>query len=234
MHRERKTRRHFATKRRWPRSWGSTRPIVDDVPFAGGPGVGFENQARFHPRKYLAGVARAIAAAGGHIYGHSAAEEFSDKPLSVKANGHTITCRDIVLATHTPLMGNTGMASATLFQTKLALYSTYVVAGRAPKGQVPDALFWDSADPYHYLRIEPQADHDLVIFGGEDHKTGQADDTNACYDAARTDSWRRLVPGIDLTHRWSGQVIETPDGLPYIGDTATASVRRRRASPATA
>ena len=73
---------------------------LDDVPFAGGPGVVFENQARFHPRKYLAGVARAIAAAGGHIYRRSAAEEFSDKPLSVKANGHTITCRDIVLATH--------------------------------------------------------------------------------------------------------------------------------------
>ena len=211
--------RHFATKRRWRGSWDSTPPIVDDVPFAGGPGVVFENQARFHPRKYLAGVARAIEAAGGHIYRRSAAEEFSDKPLSVKANGHTITCRDIVLATHTPLMGNTGMASATLFQTKLALYSTYVVAGRAPKGQVPDGLFWDSADPYHYLRIEPHADHDLVIFGGEDHKTGQAGDTNACYERLER-TLTKIVPGIELTHRWSGQVIETPDGLPYIGDTA--------------
>ena len=192
---------------------------LDNAPFAGGPGVGFENQARFHPRKYLAGVARAIAAAGGHICGHSAVEEFSDKPLSVKANGHTISCRDIVLATHNPLMGNTGMASATLFQTKLALYSTYVVAGRAPKGEVPDALFWDSANPYHYLRIEPQADHDLVIFGGEDHKTGQADDTSACYDRLER-KLTSLVPRINLTHRWSGQVIETPDGLPYIGETA--------------
>jgi glycine/D-amino acid oxidase-like deaminating enzyme/nitrite reductase/ring-hydroxylating ferredoxin subunit len=192
---------------------------VDDVPFAGGPGVVFENQARFHPRKYLAGVARAIEAAGGHVYSRSAADEFSDKPLSVKSNGHTIICRDIVLATHTPLMGNTGMASATLFQTKLALYSTYVVAGRARKGQVPDGLFWDSADPYHYLRIEPQADHDFVILGGEDHKTGQASDTNACYERLEQ-TLKRIVPAIELTHRWSGQVIETPDGLPYIGDTA--------------
>ena len=193
---------------------------LDDVPFAGVPGVVFENQARFHPRKYLAGVARAIEAAGGHIYRRSAAEEFSDKPLSVKANGHTITCRDIVLATHTPLMGNTGMASATLFQTKLALYSTYVVGGRARKGQVPDALFWDAADPYHYLRIEPRADHDFVIFGGEDHKTGQASDTTACYERLEQ-LLTKIVPGIELTHRWSGQVIETPDGLPYIGDTAS-------------
>ena len=63
--------------------------------------------------------------------------------------------------------------SATLFQTKLALYTSYVVAGRVARGTVPDALFWDTADPYHYLRLEPHRDHDLVIFGGEDHKTGQ-------------------------------------------------------------
>jgi hypothetical protein len=139
--------------------------------------------------------------------------------MSVKANGHTITCNDIVLATYTPLVGNTGMASATLFQTKLALYSTYVVGGRAKKGQVPDALFWDTADPYHYLRLEPHRDYDFVIFGGEDHKTGQADDTNACYERLER-TVTKLIPGIELTHRWSGQVIETPDGLPYIGDTA--------------
>ena len=193
--------------------------FVDQVPFVGGPGVVFEDQARFHPRRYLAGVAKAILASGGHIYRRSGAEEFSDKPRRVKANGHTITCGEIVLATHTPLMGNTSMASASLFQTKLALYSTYVVGGRAKSGQVPDALFWDTADPYHYLRIEPHRDYDFVIFGGEDHKTGRADDTNSCYERLER-AVTKLVPGIELTHRWSGQVIETPDGLPYIGDTA--------------
>jgi glycine/D-amino acid oxidase-like deaminating enzyme/nitrite reductase/ring-hydroxylating ferredoxin subunit len=193
--------------------------FVDDVPFIGGPGVVFEDQARFHPRRYLAGVAQAILAGGGHIYARSAAEEFCDEPRSVKANGHTIACREIILATHTPLVGNTGMVSATLFQTKLFLYSTYVVGGRAKKGQVPDALFWDAADPYHYLRLEPDRESDFVIFGGEDHKTGQADDTGACYERLER-TLAKMVPGIDFTHRWSGQVIETPDGLPYMGDTA--------------
>ena len=56
----------------------------------------------------------------------------------------------------------------------------------------------------------------MVIFGGEDHKTGQASDTNACYDRL-TQALVSKLPNIDLTHRWSGQVIETPDGLPYIG-----------------
>jgi glycine/D-amino acid oxidase-like deaminating enzyme/nitrite reductase/ring-hydroxylating ferredoxin subunit len=192
---------------------------VNDVPLAGGPGIVFEHQARFHPRKYLAGLARAIESRGGEVYEHSEVEEFSEKPLSVKANGCTITCDFVVLATHTPLMGNTSLASASLFQTKLALYTSYVVSGRVRKGQVPDGLFWDTADPYHYLRLEPHRDYDMVIFGGEDHKTGQAADTTKCYDRLAA-ALTALIPGIDITHRWSGQVIETPDGLPYIGETA--------------
>jgi glycine/D-amino acid oxidase-like deaminating enzyme/nitrite reductase/ring-hydroxylating ferredoxin subunit len=192
--------------------------FVADTPLMGSPGIRFDDQARFHPRKYLAGVARAITARGGHIYEHSSAEEFSDSPLGVKVNGQTLTCDEIVLATHTPLTGVTNIASATLFQTKLALYTSYVVAGRMRHGEVPDALFWDTADPYHYLRLEPRGDHDLVIFGGEDHKTGQADDTSACYDRLEQ-TLKTLLPAVDVTHRWSGQVIETHDGLPYIGET---------------
>jgi glycine/D-amino acid oxidase-like deaminating enzyme/nitrite reductase/ring-hydroxylating ferredoxin subunit len=193
--------------------------FVSDVPFVGGPGVQFEDQARFHPRQYVAGLARAVSASGGQIYEHSAADAFCDDPRSVTSNGSTISCDAIVLATHTPLMGNTNIASATLFQTKLALYTSYVVAGRIPSGIMPDALFWDTADPYHYLRLERHRGFDVVIFGGEDHKTGQASDTNACFERLERAA-TALVPGFEVTHRWSGQVIATPDGLPYIGETA--------------
>jgi glycine/D-amino acid oxidase-like deaminating enzyme/nitrite reductase/ring-hydroxylating ferredoxin subunit len=190
--------------------------FLDDVPFVGGPGIRFEHQARFHPRKYLAGLAKAIRANGGEIYEHSAADEFAADPVRVRANGHWLRGHDIVIATHNPLVGLARMASATVFQTKLALYTSYVVAGRAPAGSVPDALFWDTANPYHYLRVEPHRNYDLVIFGGEDHKTGQVSDTNGCFERLE----RTLVgtlPSISFTHRWSGQVIETPDGLPFIG-----------------
>ena len=106
-----------------------------------------------------------------------------------------------------------------MFQTKLSLYTSYVVGGRVKKGRIPDALFWDTADPYHYLRLEPQRDHDVVIFGGEDHKTGQATDTRRASSGSNS-TLASIVGDVAITHRWSGQVIETPDGLPYIGETA--------------
>jgi glycine/D-amino acid oxidase-like deaminating enzyme/nitrite reductase/ring-hydroxylating ferredoxin subunit len=193
--------------------------FVDQAPLVGTPSVRVDGQARVHPRRYLAGLAKAIVAAGGRIHEHTEAGEFSDRPRSVTANGHRITCGDIVIATHNPLVGIGGTAGATLFQTKLALYSSYVVAGRVAKGVVPDVLLWDTADPYRYFRVEPYRDHDVVIFGGEDHKTGQASDTAERY-ARLKEALAALAPGVELTHRWSGQVIETPDGLPYIGATA--------------
>ena len=154
---------------------------LESVPLVDRPGVRFADQARIHPRRYLAGVAKAFVALGGRIHEHSEADEFCDDPRGVKANGHTVTCEDVVIATHNPLVGFGGIAGATLFQTKLALYTSYVIAGRVARGVVPDALWWDTADPYQFLRVEPHRDHDVVIFGGEDHKTGQQEDTEACY-----------------------------------------------------
>jgi glycine/D-amino acid oxidase-like deaminating enzyme/nitrite reductase/ring-hydroxylating ferredoxin subunit len=190
--------------------------FMTTVPFAGGPGIGFHDQARLHPRRYLAGVARAFTDAGGQIFEHSEAEEFRESPLGVKANGQWVSCGDIVIATHNPLTGIASTASASIFQTKLALYTSYVVAGRIPRGTVPDALFWDTGDPYRYVRLEAHRDHDLLIVGGEDHKTGQSEAPRGALEAVERIA-RERVPDIELTHRWSGQVIQTPDGLPYIG-----------------
>lgn len=193
--------------------------FVTDVPLVHTPAVRFEDQARFHPHKYMAGLARAIVRKGGRIYEDSEATEFSDEPRFVGSHGHRISCGHVVIATHNPLVGGEGLIGATLFQTKLALYSTYVVAGRVPKGSVPDALLWDTADPYHYYRLEPGRDFDLVVYGGEDHKTGQANDTVERYERLER-ALKALVPDIVMTHHWSGQVVETHDGLPYVGKQA--------------
>jgi glycine/D-amino acid oxidase-like deaminating enzyme/nitrite reductase/ring-hydroxylating ferredoxin subunit len=190
--------------------------FVENVPAVETVGVRFDGQARIHPRRYLAGLIRAIVNKGGRIFEQSDATDFSDGPRAVSANGCQVSCDDIVIATHTPLVGIQGLMGATLFQSKLALYTTYVVAGRVEKGSMPDALLWDTSDPYHYYRLEPQREFDLLIYGGEDHKTGQEPATAKRF--ARLEAGlKALAPQVEITHRWSGQVIETHDGLPYIG-----------------
>jgi glycine/D-amino acid oxidase-like deaminating enzyme/nitrite reductase/ring-hydroxylating ferredoxin subunit len=201
------------------RELGFDAEYLETVPLVGQPGVRFSDQAHIHPRKYLAGVAKAIGALGGQIFEHSEASEFCDDPRAVKVNGYDVTCDDVVIATHNPLVGLGGVTGATLFQTKLALYTSYVIAGRVARDVVPDGLWWDTSDPYLYLRVEPHRDYDLIIFGGEDHKTGQQEDTAACHRRLE-ERLHTIVADVDVTHRWSGQVIETPDGLPYIGLSA--------------
>jgi glycine/D-amino acid oxidase-like deaminating enzyme/nitrite reductase/ring-hydroxylating ferredoxin subunit len=189
------------------------------VPLMGRAGVRVDGQARLHPRRYLAGVARSLTDAGGRIFEDSAVTEFMEQPRRVRCNDYLVDCDDVVIATHNPRVGMNSVAGATLFQTKLALYTSYVIGARVGKGVVPDALWWDTADPYRYLRVQPHDDHDLVIFGGQDHKTGQQSDTRACHARLERDL-EKIVPGANVEYRWSGQVIETPDGLPYIGSSA--------------
>ncbi len=191
--------------------------FLEAAPFVGTPAVRYDGQAKFHPRKYLSALAKLVDGGGSHVFDHTESEEVADG--SVKAAGHTITCERVVVATHTPLMGKTNLASAMLLQTKLFLYTSYVIGGRLPKGVVPEASFWDTADPYHYLRVDPHREYDYAIYGGEDHKTGQHVDAQESYRALEAHA-RRLLPQLDVTHHWSGQVIETNDGLPFIGETS--------------
>lgn len=189
------------------------------VPFFNCAGVRFAEQALFHPRKYVAGLLRSVTGDGSHVFEHTSVDEVVDDPLSIHSGQHTVACDYIVIATHTPLIGKTNLVSATLLQTKLALYTSYALGGRLPSGEVPPGLYWDTTDPYHYLRVEPRHGYDYAIFGGEDHKTGQADDTRKCYTALEKTAGT-VLPSFEITDRWSGQVIETNDGLPYIGETS--------------
>jgi Rieske Fe-S protein len=115
-------------------------------------------------------------------------------------------------------MGESGLVSSVLFQTKLALYTSYAMGARIPRGSIPIASFWDTNDPYLYLRIDSGAEADYAILGGEDHKTGQVVDTAQCFRRLQ-DSLGKIAPDAQVDHHWSGQVIETNDGLPFIGES---------------
>ena len=125
------------------------------------PGIEIAGQARFNPTQYLAALLARIHGGGSHVFEETNVDEVnggrtSDNALSLIAGFHTITCDYVIIATHNPIVGHAGLLSASLLQTKLALYTSYAVSGRVPSGSIPDALFWDTSDPYNYMRLERQ------------------------------------------------------------------------------
>lgn len=182
--------------------------------FESGPALVFPNQATLHPLQYLKGLAEAVERYGGRIYNQTHAESIEGgENARVKVRGgFTINAEDVVVATNTPVNDWVKM------HTKQAPYRTYVIGALIPRGSVPDVLFWDTEDPYHYVRTAALSErHDVLIVGGEDHKTGQAHDTEARFD--HLEDWARLrFPMIEFVEfRWSGQVIEPVDAMGFIG-----------------
>jgi glycine/D-amino acid oxidase-like deaminating enzyme/nitrite reductase/ring-hydroxylating ferredoxin subunit len=204
---------HLATELGFPASF------VRQITPLGVTGARFDGQGLFHPVKYVHGLLRGIPGNGSHVFEQTAVDDVNESPLTLTTGPHKVSCDYVVFGTHTPRMGKQGMVAATVMQSKLALYSTYAIGGRLPRGRIAAGLYWDTADPYHYLRVESQPDSDLAIFGGGDHKTGQIEATEACY-ASIERTLRRFAPTFELTHRWSGQVVESVDGLPFIGETS--------------
>ncbi len=193
---------------------------VERVPwdsFDTGPALRFPRQAQFHPLKYLAGLTGAIKKRGGKIFTDSHAKEFEGgRSARVETTGGgVVTAGAIVVATNTPVN------DLVAIHTKQAPYQTYVIGARIPRGSVTRGLYWDTPDPYHYVRIETVGKgakaYDVLIVGGEDHKTGQKDDAGRRFGAL--ERWTRhrfpMVEGIE--YRWSGEVMEPVDGLAFIG-----------------
>jgi glycine/D-amino acid oxidase-like deaminating enzyme/nitrite reductase/ring-hydroxylating ferredoxin subunit len=192
---------------------------LGSAPYLNLPAVRFANQAKFHPRKYLRSLVAKIPGSGSHVFEKSAASEFDPKKRRVKVSRNWISFDRVVMATNNPLVGLASIVGATLLQTKLSLYTSYALGARVPIGTIPEALFWDTREPYDYLRIDRHRGFDYLIYGGEDHKTGQKKKTEKAFVRL----WQRLkkiIPVADVDHRWSGQVICSPDGLPYIGENA--------------
>ena len=182
---------------------------VDRAPFASfdtGPCLRFPNIARFHPLKYLAGLARAIETMGGRIFtGTHASRVEGGTPALVEAGDHNVTADSVIVATNVPINDRVAI------HTKQAPYMTYVIGARLA-GSVPDVLAWDTGDPYYYVRLHG----DVLIVGGEDHKSGQAHDTAQRH--ARLEAWaRQRFPIGEVEFAWAGQIMETVDYLAFSG-----------------
>jgi len=190
--------------------------LVENTPnFNLGPSIKFPDQAQFHPAKYLNGLTQVIENLGGRIFSHTVAREIvGGENAHVKTeNGCTVHAGHIVVATNVPVN------NIVTTHTRLIAYRSYCIAVEIPFGSVPDALLWDTADPYHYVRVFRDAENrkDFLIVGGADHRTGQERHPEYHYDQLKT--WTREVLKTDplVASQWSGQIIEPVDGLALIG-----------------
>jgi glycine/D-amino acid oxidase-like deaminating enzyme/nitrite reductase/ring-hydroxylating ferredoxin subunit len=175
----------------------------------------FPRQARFHPGKYLAGLAAQIVREGGRLYSDTAYIEHETNGGAVTVQtegGHCIRAQTAIFATNSPVNDRVAI------HTKQTPNRTYVVAGPVPKGSVVDALYWDTLEAYHYVRLQPLDDRsDMLIVGGEDHRSGEAHDMDDRL-AALGDWTRQHFPSFGgVEHRWSGQVLEPIDFMPFSG-----------------
>lgn len=181
--------------------------------FDTGPALRFPRQAQFHPLEYLAGLTRAILRDGGRMFGETHATKIEGgTPARIEtSHGPVVTSDVVVVATNTPVNDRVAI------HTKQAPYVTYVIGIRVPRGSITRALYWDTGDPYHYVRLQTENEHDVLIVGGEDHKTGQANDGNERFQ--RLEQWtrERFPQAGEVEFHWSGQVMEPVDGLAFIG-----------------
>jgi glycine/D-amino acid oxidase-like deaminating enzyme/nitrite reductase/ring-hydroxylating ferredoxin subunit len=188
-------------------SWSEHPPIPGPVQGA----IHFPDQAELQPISYLAGLVELLRREGVEVYEHTRVESIDEgSPARVRAGSATITARDVVLATTAPV----GMHA--VLYTKIAAYRTYAIAAEIDPVAAPRALLWDDGDPYHYVRSHHSGGRTFLIVGGEDHKTGQGGEDDARWRAL--EEWTRARWPIGaVVDRWSGQVLEPADGLPYIG-----------------
>jgi glycine/D-amino acid oxidase-like deaminating enzyme/nitrite reductase/ring-hydroxylating ferredoxin subunit len=186
-----------------------------EVPGQEYPAIRFPRQARFHPMKFLNGLVAALRKGEAQLYEHTGITTLEERHGTVAAmtsTGHTLWARQVLVATNSPFHLRVPV------HTKQSPYRTYAIAAHIPKGEAADVLLWDTVEPgYHYVRLQPGEETDLLIVGGEDHKSGTADDGEdriARLEAWTRERWPSLGP---LAYRWSGQVNEPADYVGFIG-----------------
>ncbi|GAB2696835.1 FAD-dependent oxidoreductase [Mucilaginibacter koreensis] len=203
---------------------GIATQMVDAAPSINqqGPFLKYPQQAQFHPMKYLNGLAKAFVELGGKIYTQTRVKDVKEGELT--ANGHKVSAQHIVVATNSPINDRVVM------HTKQYAYRSYVIGAKIPASKIEPALWWDTGDqdskwpsyPYNYVRTQPYDDeYLLLIHGGADHETGQANREDLPEEDRylQLETWlrERFPQAEDVVYRWSGQVMEPVDDLAYIG-----------------
>ena len=191
-----------------------TDKVPTPVPFK--QAIEVPGQAQFHPVKYLQALAKAFVNAGGTLLENSFIEKIEqEQGIHIATTGqNTIRANKVVYATHVP-------PGITVFSFRCAPYRSYVLGIKLKGGKYPDALIYDSQEPYHYVRTHNINGEDLLLIGGNDHKTGHDDPEKAFADLEKYA--RDYYSVSSVKYRWSSQYYIPADGFPYVGQIPFAA-----------
>ena len=188
------------------------------LPFPFVRALRLEGQAQFDPGVYLLAMVQGIDGNGSHVFEESQVLDIDEgEPCSIATSQGIVEARDLIVATHVPILTKSSI------HKRLASYRSYVVGVRMPDTG-PVGLFWDTEDPFHYIRTQVINGLPYLMVGGEDHRVGEEDDTTLPFKRLEDyvlGHFGRSVAPTDF--RWSGQIIEPADGLPYIGQSQGSS-----------
>ena len=190
---------------------GVRNSLVDDIPW---PldcrrAMLVDDQAKFHPTRYVMGLARAFTGLGGVIIENCRVHPPNDdEPIEIATPAGKLKAEKLIFATHIP-------PGITYLNLRCAPYRSYAMAWKL-KSDLPGSLAYDMYDPYHYYRTQKIDDTNYLIAGGEDHKTGHGSDTRECFRKLEEHVRKTFDVG-EATNSWSSQYFEPVDGIAYIG-----------------
>lgn len=175
-------------------------------------------QAKFHPLKYLAAITKIVKERGVAIFENTEVKGFKvNNEYVIETSSQRITARSIIIATYAPFDNE--------LKYKKAWYETYILEAQIPKNSLPEGIYEDTENPYHYFRVDKKPKRDRLIIGGEDHRSDIPVNKTKNFRALR-DYLNKTFKDIDykLVREWSGPIIEPIDGLAYIGPSDDENV----------
>ena len=205
---------------RWANEFGyAAEPVPPgSIPFSCRAALRIPGQARVHPLKYMLGLARAIRAHGGRVHERTNVRRLKLGPASrrrvlVRTDDPKVYLRAgaVLLSNNAPFVDRRRMYA------RLRPCRTYAMAAPIAHGKVPEGLFWNTLDPYDYARLDVGPRNDRLILGGADHGVGQVGQPERA--EAKVEAYWTKSLGRPPSHpvRWSGEILNSEDGLPFIG-----------------
>jgi len=187
------------------------------LPFRVAGAIRFDDQAQFHPRKYLLGLLRELDGTNARIFEQTRVLDVEEgRPCRVSTERGEVSAQYVIIATNLPVVDPGGFFSRAYPRAHVAL------AARIDPAIAPAGMFLSIDGPSRSIRTAPAPDGGRVLIAvGESFRPGSVD-TEARYRDLEAYVQRHFrVNAID--YRWTNEDYDPVDDLFYIGRMAPLS-----------